>query len=261
MSFPVANGPPGTSSARQYPLSAPAMIAVGATFLAVLLTVTGAYGTRDLTVLHRLLLWGVVGGLLLGQVYGLAALAERRRPMSWPTWMAPVAALVATTPLLAAELHLLKFSPLLPKAPDPFVPFMAFVAPPVLLLGGLALYLLPDWRTLGQPSASPLEVADSDVRTVRAHDHYLEVRTALGRRFVRGAFSDYVGALGGGLQTHRSWWIAVDQIERLERRGRDHVVVLTDGSTAPIARSRLDAVRDALRRSPRARPRVRGTQT
>lgn len=237
------------------------MIAVGATFLAVLLTVTGAYGTRDLTVLHRLLLWGVVGGLLLGQVYGLAALAERRRPMSWPTWMAPVAALVATTPLLAAELHLLKFSPLLPKAPDPFVPFMAFVAPPVLLLGGLALYLLPDWRTLGQPSASPLEVADSDVRTVRAHDHYLEVRTALGRRFVRGAFSDYVGALGGGLQTHRSWWIAVDQIERLERRGRDHVVVLTDGSTAPIARSRLDAVRDALRHSPRARPRVRGTQT
>lgn len=229
-------------------MSAPALVAGSVVFLAGLMTVTGAYGTRDLSVLHRLSLWGIVAGLLLGQVLGLAALAERRRPASWPTWLAPATALIGTVPLLAAELHLLKFSPLLPKAPDPFLPFMAFVAPPVVLLGGAVLLLVPGWRTFGKVVMAPRAMATATIRLVRAHDHYLEVRSSSGRRFVRGVFGEYVAGLEHGLLLHRSWWVALGEIRRLERRGRDYVVVLADGSIAPVARSRIDLVRDALGR-------------
>ncbi len=158
-----------------------------------------------------------------------------------------MAALVATVPLLAAELHFLKFTPLLPKAHDPFLPFMAFLTPPVVLLGGISLLLVPGWRALVTVTKPPHGQHAPLIRSIRAHDHYLEVRTETGRQFVRGALSEHVARLEGGLLIHRSWWIALDEVRWLERRGRDYVVVLANGSTAPVARSRLDAVRQALK--------------
>ncbi|MDC7677236.1 LytTR family DNA-binding domain-containing protein [Asticcacaulis machinosus] len=253
MSAIVASGPFKAPDLKPAPLSGPhrtgRFIMVCVCVLAAIMTVSGAYGTRDLWVGHRLLLWGTVASLLVGQVTGLMALGIRFAPR-WPLWLTGSVVLMAVVPLIAAELHGLKYTPLLPKAPDPIWPFMGFVAPPVWVVGGVILWLMP--RGVSQSGHQPLKpvpvgTETATVRYVRVHDHYLEIHTDSAKRFIRGGLRGYVRGLRGGEVVHRSWWVAYDSVERMERRGRDYVLVLTDGVEVPVARAKLEAVRKALK--------------
>ena len=113
MSQPVANGPE-----RRWTGLAAYLAGVAA--LAVVLTLSGAYDTDGLGVAHRLALWLVVGGLLVGQV----VLIER-----------------ALTQLLPRRAAFRLVSGVLPKARDPFWEFLIFLAPLVGALGGFVLFL------------------------------------------------------------------------------------------------------------------------
>ena len=42
-----------------------------------------------------------------------------------------------------------------------------------------------------------------------------------------------------GAQVHRSWWVARDAVEGVEREGRSVRLVLPRGIAAPVARSRM----------------------
>ena len=113
------------------------------------------------------------------------------------------------------------------------------MAPPVVAVGGALLLLTDAFRA--EPETELDTVAE--VRTVRACDHYIEIETRSGRRFVRGRMGEIVGKLSGGMQVHRSWWVAYDDVAHIERRGRDHEAILSDGRRVAVARSRLSAVR------------------
>ena len=72
---------------------------------------------------------------------------------------------------------------------------------------------------------------------------------ALGRLRTRRAHEvEREGAAGhqrgeGGLQIHRSWWVALDRIARIDREGRDYVVRLDSGVRIPVGRSRIAALK------------------
>lgn len=265
MSGNVANGP-----ARRWPIgidagstNARTGVAMGA--LVLLLTVSDAYGTGDLALLHRFSLWIVVCGLVAGQFLtigrGFRAGSGRRHGMiRWGV------AFTLTWALTTVEIEALKFTPLLPKARDPLPEFALFVLP--LVAGVCALLMVSRARAFvgARPvpgpddprpisTASPLSpgARDADgwpletVMAVHAQDHYLSVRTAERTLFIRGRMRDALERLPAseGLQVHRSWWVARSSVRRVLRRGRDYDVVLDNGERVPVARNRVPLLREA----------------
>lgn len=84
--------------------------------------------------------------------------------------------------------------------------------------------------------------------SVSVQDHYLDVVTEKGRQMILMRFSDALDELqnAGGLQIHRSHWVALDAIADVRRKPSGLEIRLKDGRELPVSRSRLDAVRETL---------------
>jgi hypothetical protein len=80
-----------------------------------------------------------------------------------------------------------------------------------------------------------------------SEDHYVRAHGEYGSVLLLMRMKDAVAELDGlpGLRIHRSWWVARDAVERVERNGRVRMV-LTNGMSAPVARSCEGAVRSLL---------------
>ena len=52
-----------------------------------------------------------------------------------------------------------------------------------------------------------------------------------------------------GIQIHRSHWVAVSQVKRIEKNGRKHDVHLRDGRVLPVSSNRLDQARARIERA------------
>ncbi|OLF75465.1 hypothetical protein AWH62_06520 [Maricaulis sp. W15] len=239
-----------------------ACLALGIVVLAALFSAAGAYDTDELGVGHRFFLWLIVASLMLLQPwlieYGLSRLVPRTR--AWKLVCSGLAVVLCTL-ALTLELHALKFTPILPKAPDPLVEFFVFLAPAAMPVAALVLVLkfAVAGRALlaGPVDGGPGLLMDPDIPGlnaawpnepllyVRAEDHYLEIRTGQARLFVRGRLSDALLRLEGkdGLQVHRSWWIADDAVATVKRVGRDLRITLQTGERVPVARPRAEAVK------------------
>jgi hypothetical protein len=244
--------------------------AAGATCLAIVLTSSGAFDTDELTFSHRYSLWQIVCTLIVGQAIVLDARLARLLPNLRA--LAASAAVCVTVLLTSIELHALKFTPLLPKEPDPPLEFLLFVAPPVSAIAAVSLLLkrarsggmrkaqVPDGPASDPastaqhdalappPPPSPLEMnawPDDPVLRVQADDHYLHVTTLRGTSLIRGRMKDALARLQtvDGLQVHRSHWIANEAVARVALRGRDYYVRLKDGTEIPVGRSRIGEIR------------------
>lgn len=92
----------------------------------------------------------------------------------------------------------------------------------------------------------PLADRGSLVR-IEAQDHYLKVVTDRGAPLILLRLSEAVEELGstGGLQVHRSHWVALDAVTGHRReKGRD-LLILADGAEVPVSRSNRDAAKAA----------------
>lgn len=247
--------------------------AAGVTCLAILMTSSGAFDTDDLSVPHRYALWQIVCTLIVGQAVLLETRLARLLPeRTQYRRLAAGGAVLLTVLLMSIELHALKFTPLLPKEPDPPLEFLLFVAPPVAAIAvatllrrnvrvgalaennerdvhagnvvpaGPADMLVP----VPQPSLADIHAwPDSPVLHVQADDHYLHVVTAQGTSFIRGRMKDALARLreADGLQAHRSHWVSSDAVAKVVLRGRDYHLRLKDGTEIPVARSRIAEMR------------------
>lgn len=218
-----------------------------------------AFSTGNLPLWHRLGLWWLVAALMVVQPvlidWRLACFLPRTR-------VGEVAGLVIATmlsiPIMAVELEALKRTPILPKDPDPWIEFIVFLAPPVATVAGFVLFLRLAWEELYlEPEADPGNMASSDdgarkaadlsgVLSIQAQDHYLEIITDSRRRFVRGRLGEYIGEgdTALGLRCHRSWWVADRAVAAAIKDGRDWKLVLSDGQRVPVARARIDIVKN-----------------
>ena len=263
MSENVANG--------RYPVSAAALLrsafvepllvnAVLVLSLTVMFTVSDAFDTESMAMLHSVTLWAVVSVLLVLQTcltHRLFVSFFSATPLS--RLFAAGLALLATVLLMAVELHWLKFTPLLPKKPDPFFEFIFFVAQPVFAAGCLTLLsqsgviqryvsLLQSRDLAGLDVNDGLTELDSillqnEVLRVSAADHYLEIVCRQENFLLRGRMIDAMSTLAKrqsceGLRVHRSHWVARQHVKRVFRQGRDARLLLNDGTEVPVARSR-----------------------
>lgn len=270
----VANGQAPGIGVRLFGVSGRELVGylMAAILLAILMSTAGAFDSDDIRPLHRIGLWLTISLLTVIQTLVLFGLLSPRLPAS-PVGriLASALTVLGVVALMTAELHLLKFTPLLPYEPDPLPAFFLFLAPPIGAIAAmfvLSRIVVPEGLTprrlpLASPSdpprigfqsaiagylPAPTRLADwpsEPVIRVRAADHYLEVHTQTGRRFLRGRMSDALRELAhaDGIQPHRSWWVASSSIASSRRNGRDHVLITTDEAEIPVARARVPEMR------------------
>jgi len=90
------------------------------------------------------------------------------------------------------------------------------------------------------------------VLCLQMEDHYVRVHTSKGSTLLPMRFSDALRQVeaDAGLRVHRSWWIAMDALEGLERTSRTARARLINGIVAPVSRPYLQDLNDAaLRRN------------
>jgi hypothetical protein len=70
-------------------------------------------------------------------------------------------------------------------------------------------------------------------------DHYLKVYTDKGHHLILMRFKDALALLESyaGLQTHRSWWVAIDAITTTQRDGRKVSLTLSNSLAVPVSRT------------------------
>lgn len=225
-------------------------------FMMSTFVVGGAYDTDEFSLVHRTLFWLLVTALVVFQPVIIEGVVARFAPASRTgAWLSALVAVVIAIPVIAIELQLLKLTPLLPRATDPWIEFIPFVGVPVTIVGGFVLFLRFAWerKHLDDEAHAPPPIEDVETNRgpigpetlhVRSQDHYLEIATDTGRRFIRGRLVDLKdGSESWGFSPHRSWWVADRAIEDCRRTGRDLQLVMKDGTIVPVSRSNQGLVR------------------
>ncbi|MCF2949409.1 LytTR family transcriptional regulator [Paraglaciecola aquimarina] len=80
-----------------------------------------------------------------------------------------------------------------------------------------------------------------------SEDHYLKVYTDKGHHLILMRFKDAVDMLNEypGIQTHRSWWVALDAIQSVTKENRKTLLSLTNQVQVPVSKTYSEAVRHA----------------
>ncbi len=87
-----------------------------------------------------------------------------------------------------------------------------------------------------------------DIVYLKSELHYLRVVTTRGSALVLYALRDAVTELAddGGVQPHRSFWVALGHVLELKRTGKGWRLVVTGGTELPVSRRRQASVKAVL---------------
>lgn len=93
----------------------------------------------------------------------------------------------------------------------------------------------------------PHRLRAAPILSLTSEDHYLRVRSRGGEALILMRLSDAVAALEGldGARTHRSWWVARSAVVDAQKGDGRGVLVLEDGTEAPVSRTYYPALREA----------------
>jgi LytTr DNA-binding domain len=100
-----------------------------------------------------------------------------------------------------------------------------------------------------QPSAPFFErlppQLGSNLVCLEMQDHYVCAHTLSGSEMILMRLRDAIAELDGveGMQVHRSWWVARDQVRAIRREGRAIRLELANGLLAPVSRNRQEALK------------------
>lgn len=85
----------------------------------------------------------------------------------------------------------------------------------------------------------PIKYRNSEIYAIKSEDHYLRVYTSLGDELILYRFGDALKDLEGieGVQTHRSWWVAINAVEEVQKDYGKNFYLLKNQIKAPISRS------------------------
>lgn len=212
------------------------------------------YGQLPIPVL--LALWLLMLSLFLGTLWGtlFALAAAQARFGTWKT-PAPLIMALAVLPGALVGEHLIAAltgganqPQLFPQVVFYFIVaevfgilFLEFVRPAIE-----ATARTDDRRVV--IGAEPVPVAR--LRHIEAREHHVHVTLDGSSLTQRARLSDIVAqtAPEDGFQPHRSWWVAAQAGGRLEKDGAKHILHLADGTRIPVARTRVEEVRDWLER-------------
>ncbi len=232
--------------------------------LALVFAFLRIYAGDGQTFLDRMWMWVITIGVGTAvSAFVAPAIFDREPCVSWPVWVRlSLIAAVITLPV-TASLILLKASDghVVPAVYWPLDFVYVFVVSQVLTIGWYFIQNHNEARELvaaggmpppPDPTAKFLERLPPRYRgaalyAISSEDHYLRVHTSLGEELILMRLSDAVSELesAGGLQVHRSWWVARDGVASVTREGDKPVIALKSGGKAPVSRTYQKAAREA----------------
>ena len=237
--------------------------------MTVVAVVTGPFGTFfDLTILERAYYWPVALVFITVPMIALTELTLYRLPGNLhPILRIAVGAFIAG-PIGATALLVLdtmvrhaEFTPYNLGFRWVFVTLIGFG------VGVFEGYLRPMYHAAPEPKPDadktapkpaepepPLFVCNlepelgTELISITTQDHYLDVVTSNGAGRILKRMSDALAELNGypGMQIHRSHWVALHAVERVEKDGRKCQVVLKNGTTLPVSRPNVPVLTEAL---------------
>lgn len=87
---------------------------------------------------------------------------------------------------------------------------------------------------------------DGQLLCLAMQDHYLCVHTTAGNALILCRMEDAARELAGlGHRVHRSWWVATEAVDRVEREGQRLSIRLIDDRRVPVGRTFRDALKHA----------------
>ena len=117
-----------------------------------------------------------------------------------------------------------------------------------VMLGLWVLIALAVQAPRAAPAAAP-EAPAVDLREpvlcLQMEDHYVRIHRLSGSRLELMPLHEAIARYGqaGGLQVHRSWWVAAAAIDGAERDVRNWRLRLNNGLLVPVARNRITEAR------------------
>lgn len=241
----------------------------------IILALIGPFGSYELPLVQRLILWPLM--ILCGYPIfgGLGAVAR---------WLAEAVripyALTITLGLIVGSMPMTLLVMLLWRRAsiDQALqsPLLGAIYLQVLVIGVIihtAMYLLfrpaADPEPPASPSASPIlqpVIAETDestavaakpalplppgfgpVRALKGEDHYVRVIGEGREELILMRLRDAIDRLGttDGLRVHRSWWVSRAAVVAVRRDGRSAILRLTGGQEVPVARDMMPQLRAA----------------
>ena len=185
----------------------------------------------------------------------LLAINTRYAPNFAKSWKQPCLASLFTAPCIFGCIVTIQQHIIHEPVPNDFLlQLLAAVWLISIILNLGSHYLLQ----LDQKKAAPnsqkallMQRLPSQLRThallaVKAEDHYVSVITDHGSALVHMKFSDALLMLGDypGLKVHRSWWVAADAVESMQRKDGRPVLALTSGQNVPVSRNGSRLIRE-----------------
>ena len=226
---------------------------VGMIGLGVILGLSGPFDTlRVLPLVPRVLYWVfiVASTFAVGSFVDIV-LNRVMRPQ--PIWLRFVVLTVAIGSAVTLVVHLTNLA-VFGIWPESWASFSQMFAVITAIAGVVegGIFALrgarPDEREGGVPLLArlPLDKRGSLI-ALSAENHYVNVTTTAGSELVLMRLSDAQKEVQGvpGLQIHRSHWVATAHVTKVSKSGDRGEVVLSDGSSRPISRSFMPAVKEA----------------
>ncbi|MBR9824594.1 MAG: LytTR family transcriptional regulator [Alphaproteobacteria bacterium] len=195
---------------------------------------------------------------LIALGWGAGALAglffDRVKP-PWPMWSIYMAvSLMVSVPVTSAVvlIQALIWGPFA----WPYIPGV-FLSVWVISAAVTAISYLRDARTQSVGNTTsvgstlieklPHRLRKSEIIALVSEDHYLRVHTRDGDALILMRLSDAIAAVEAleGAQTHRSWWVARQAVEGVERGNGRATLSLPGGLEAPVSRTFAPKLREA----------------
>jgi DNA-binding LytR/AlgR family response regulator len=234
-------------------------VLAAAAVVAVLLALSGGFGSDTLTIAPRIAYWMALS--FIGVAVG--AVAQRWLvPRAWmderPLAAGGLMAVCITAPMtLIVATQRVWISHQAFRAADVARVFPTTLA---ITLAMTALALLVRRRrpvethaaASGEPRAKfltrlPPKLEGARLWAVEAQDHYLRLHTSKGDDLILMRLGDAVAELEGieGARTHRSWWVARAAVTAVARAEGRATLTLIGGTRVPVSRAYVRNLRDA----------------
>lgn len=224
------------------------------------LALTGAFGSAEAPLIHRLIYW--IPLMVLGGFWGhlCSLLIDRLIDLDERPWLqVGLLTAVITGPLVVMvwmATGLVFTGRLYGLAAMGQLVLPVFIVTAVISAINVFTSRARPVKTRRAPADEPAsrfparlspQLRGARIRAVQAEDHYLRIHTDRGSDLILMRLTDALKELEGleGAQTHRSWWVARDAVREVERGDGRAKLTLDGGIVAPVSRRYARALREA----------------
>ena len=230
--------------------------------IGIILGYIGPFGSYEIPIISRLIFWVLAiasGQIVYSSVFRFCYIYAKKRetPFLLMFFMGALfSAFFLTFILSAVTGYFLDFQHKYWEGYMILFPQVLIVG---LVVGGIIIFtskdpdinlLLKKERTLAAGhhflNRLPTELG-KELISFAMEDHYLRVYTAKGDHLLLLRMKDALKELDdfNGIQVHRSWWIALDQVEKVTKESRKARITMKNGLSVPVSEKFLPMIKEA----------------